>query len=194
MDGQWVAVIAGAVVVYLVYDTYFTANMDWVKSTIDDNSYKVRDLPDKQIAADLLAQIRERCERLIAHLVKTDPEDKRTERLVTGFKPEKISEGTDNKNYTSYSINKGERIVFCLRSRKKTTNDRPEDVNTLMFVALHELAHICTTEVGHTQSFWDNFKWLLEEAIAVGVYIKEDYQHHPKEYCGVDITSSPMDT
>lgn len=193
LDGQWIALIAAIVVSWLVWDTYFNAEMDWVKSNVDDNTYRVRDLPDKQKAADLLAEIRDRCQRLIGHLEKTNPEDERSLRLSSKFRSEMISEGNNNQAYTSYSINKGERIVFCLRSRGKRTKDRPEDVNTLIFVAIHELAHIATDDVGHTQAFWDNFKWLLQEAIQVGIYVKEDYRARPREYCGVDITSSPID-
>ena len=33
------------------------------------------------------------------------------------------------------------------------------------FVALHELSHVMTVSVGHTQEFWENFKFLLKEAV-----------------------------
>ena len=56
--------------------------------------------------------------------------------------------------------------------------------------AVHELAHVYTTQVGHTKLFWDNFRFLLGEAVAAGVYKRVDYQKHPVEYCGVDIRSS----
>ena len=31
------------------------------------------------------------------------------------------------------------------------------DMNTLTFVALHELSHIATESVGHKQEFWQNY-------------------------------------
>ena len=39
-----------------------------VKSTVDGRSYKVRDLPDKQQAADLLARVRIKLGKLADHL------------------------------------------------------------------------------------------------------------------------------
>jgi hypothetical protein len=88
-------------------------------------------------------------------------------------------------------VNKGEKIVFCLRARDQT--QKLEDINMLMFVAIHELAHICTTSVGHTDEFWTNMRFLFEEAINIGVYSKQDFKSHPVKYCGMDVTSSPLD-
>ena len=192
-DYEYIVVfVIGALAIYVLMP-YMNVSMTYQKSMVDDHTYKVRNLPDKQIAADLLAEIKSRCERLVAHLAKSIPDDERVQRLITKFDADRISEGPNNKSYTSYSINKGERIVFCLRSRSTDSIDEPEEINTLIFVALHEVAHICTDDVGHTANFWANFRWLLEEAIQVGIYVKEDYKTNPKEYCGVDITSSPMD-
>ena len=61
-----------------------------------------------------------------------------------------------------------------------------------MFVALHEMGHVITESIGHTQEFWDNFRYLLEKAIALGVYSKEDFKNNPREYCGTQITDSPL--
>ena len=89
---------------------------------------------------------------------------------------------------SSYSINKGEQIILCLR-----TNNKLVDINTMMFVVLHELSHIATTDIGHTPLFWKNFRWILEESINIGMYTKQDFNKEAVEYCGMDITSSPLD-
>ena len=68
-----------------------------------------------------------------------------------------------------------------------------EDINMLMFVAIHELAHIATDEEGHTDAFWENMKFLLEEGINIGIYIQQDFTQNPEEYCGMMVTSSPLD-
>ena len=47
-----------------------------------------------------------------------------------------------------------------------------------------------TESIGHTKEFWDNFKFLLEEAIDVGVYEKIDFNANPQPYCGIKVTSS----
>lgn len=178
-----------ALVCYLVYDTYFTGNREWVKSSIDDREYYVLSLGDKQGAADLLAQIRANLVKLQSHLEKTEPSDPRTERIVMNFEPDKIQEGRDDKKLTSYSVNK-QKVVFCLRSRQKER--LLEDLNTMMFVALHELAHIATVSVGHEDEFWINFRWILDHAVNIGIYTQEDYKSNPREYCGVKIASSPL--
>ncbi len=38
----------------------------------------------------------------------------------------------------------------------------------------------------------DNFKWILEEAINIGVYKKQDFKLNNVEYCGMTITDSPL--
>ena len=176
---------------YLIYDSYVVGNVEFVKSTVDSREYLVQSLPDKQQAADLLARIREKLVTLVAHLEKTVPDDPRVVRIAKNFNPDALSEGTDNTKYTSYSVNKGEKIVFCLRARDGTK--RLEDINMMAFVAIHELGHICTEDVGHTKPFWDNFKWLLEHAVNIGVYTKHDFANKPKEYCGMTVKSNVLD-
>ena len=68
-----------------------------------------------------------------------------------------------------------------------------EDDNTIMFVIIHELAHIMTTSIGHTKEFWDNMKYLLEEANKLGLYKIIDYSNNNIEYCGMYIKSTPYD-
>jgi hypothetical protein len=55
---------------------------------------------------------------------------------------------------------------------------------------VHELAHIMTTEIGHTPLFWSNFRFLLREAVDIGLYKKVDYFKEPSDYCGIKINSS----
>ena len=62
-----------------------------------------------------------------------------------------------------------------------------------MFVVLHELAHIATESIGHTPEFWANFKWILEESINIGIYAKKDYSKDAVEYCGMTISTTPLD-
>ena len=66
-----------------------------------------------------------------------------------------------------------EKLAFCLNTTKK--GHEAIDINTLTFVALHELAHVATVEVGHTENFWRNFKFLLHEAEEIGIYNVVDY-------------------
>lgn len=175
---------------FLIWDTYFANEVEYVTSSIDGVEYLVRSLPDKQEASNLLAQIRQKLEKMVLHLKETAPTDERTVRLVKNFRSDKISEGSENAKYTSYSINKGEKIVFCLRAKDETK--KLVDLNTMTFVALHELGHIATESIGHTKEFWDNFKWILKEAVKIKIYTFQDFNSKPVGYCGIQITDNPL--
>jgi len=173
---------------YLAYITYYNSNLETVKSKIDNREYTVQTKADAQEAADLIAVIRQKLILLVSHLIKSNPGDSRTELLKENFNPDKLKEGIDNPEYTSYSINKGEQIILCLRNK-----DKLMDINTMMFVVLHELAHLATESIGHTPEFWENFKWILEESINIGIYVKQEFKKEPVEYCGMKISSSPLE-
>ena len=145
---------------------------------------------DKQAAADLIAKIRIKLEKLINSMKEKYPNDKSVNRMSKKFNADNISESGKSSQYTSHSVNKGEKIVFCVR--QKDENESLVEENTITFVAIHELAHIMTKSIGHTDEFWDNFKRLLKEAIDMGIYNKEDYESNPKEYCGIKVTDSPL--
>ena len=174
---------------YIYFDSYYT---DLVKETseVDGKSYLVRNLPDKKEAANLIAKTKEKLIKLADYLENKFPDDPRTERIVVNFKPDRIMESTPDSKYTSYSVNKGEKVVLCLRSRN--SKEELVDENILMFVALHEMGHICTKSIGHTEEFWTNFKWLLQKSIEIKIYKKQDFRKEPKEYCGTTITDSPL--
>jgi hypothetical protein len=112
--------------------------------------------------------------------------------------PTRIGDQTSNKivetlptsEYTAYSENKGKKIAFCL-NKEKHNNNNLIDENTLMFVAIHEMSHIATESIGHNKEFWDNFKFLLNEAKEAGVYEVVDYSKNNQEYCGMTITDNP---
>jgi len=172
---------------FLLYQYHYYSKIETIVSKIDNREYEVQIKDDAQEAADLIAKIREKLVLLVNHLIKTYPNDERTERFKKNFKPDKLKEGIDDPNYTSYSINKGEQIILCLR-----TNNKLMDLNTMMFVVLHEMAHVCSVSIGHTEEFWSNFKWILEESINIGIYKKQDFRLKNVEYCGMTITDSPL--
>jgi len=65
------------------------------------------------------------------------------------------------------------------------------DENTLTFVAIHELAHVMTESVGHKTEFWQNFKFLLKNAVNIKLYTPIDYKKKNQKYCGMTITDNP---
>ena len=92
--------------------------------------------------------------------------------------------------YTAFSENKGEKLAFCLNKQREGVSNMIDE-HTLMFVALHELSHIATKSIGHKTEFWDNFKFLLQNAKESGVHVPEDYKKKPIEYCGMEIKDNP---
>ena len=162
----------------------------YVKSTVDNRKYLVRNLPDKQDAANMIATVRGNLVKLAQELKKKNEGNIDIERMINNFNPNNIVESEKNNKYTSYSINKGEKTVYCMRSR----DDKNElvQINTMMFVALHELAHTMSKSIGHTKEFWDNFRILLRNAIKLKIYKRVNYNEKPVKYCGVEITDDPM--
>lgn len=173
--------------------------------SLNNIEFLVRNLPDKEEAALLLSKIRERLSKIVEHcseeIIENKEEEKKLDetkkirndslkRLKRNFKPNNITESSPGNKYTSYSINKGDKIVFCLRS--KDGSNKLVDINTMMFVAIHELAHLMTKSIGHTTEFWDNMRFLLKKGITIGVYVKQNFNNNPVDYCGTKITDTPL--
>jgi hypothetical protein len=163
-----------------------------VKSTVDGRTYKVRDMPDKQQAANLLANVRQKIQRLYLSAKEKFPNKPQVRQWVQNFTPDsnRFLEATPDADHTSYSVNKGEKIHLCLRQRQGP-NESLVNENVMVFVALHEMAHVITPSVGHGPDFWNNFGWLLKQAESIGVYQYQDFKSHPVSYCGMNITDSP---
>jgi len=184
-------IIIGFIIVICIkiYTESELYSLKCVISTVDGNKYCVRDRQNVKKAADLLATVTNKCKELVKYVGEKYPDDPDVERLVKNFNPQKISETLPNSELTAYSENKGEKIAFCLSKTKESTT--LIDVNTLTFVSIHELSHVMTKSVGHKQEFWQNFKFLLENAKAANIYAPVDYKKKPENYCGMTITDSP---
>jgi hypothetical protein len=176
-----------------VKQVFGTSNFPTVlqKSSVDGREYRVRDLPDKQRAADMLATLRMKLQTLTDSLVQSFPNKPQVIRLQQNFRadPNRFLESTPEAEHTSYSVNKGESVHFCLRQRD--ASEQLVNMNVMMFVAIHEMAHMITKSVGHEPEFWNNFGWLLREAEQRNLYTPTDFKSHPVLYCGVTITDAP---
>ena len=172
--------------IYSESDAY---NLKCIISDVDGERYCVRERSTMELAANLLANVTQKLKDLVAYCAKKYPDDENVQRMVQKFNPTKISETLPTSEYTAYSENKGEKLAFCLN--KKKNESKLIDINTLTFVAIHELAHIMTKSEGHKQDFWKNFKFLLEQAKSANIYIPVDYKKNPEPYCGMDISDNP---
>jgi hypothetical protein len=179
---------------YIINIKYGKDNMIYEKATFDDEYYWVRDLKDKSQAANTLAKIKRNMIILIKHL-KNNKESHKNKityinDLVTRTEKIYIMETPEDDEYTSYTINKGEKIVFCIRSK---IIEEIHDMNTLMYVVIHELAHVACPEYGHTPLFREIFKFLLVESDKIGIYKITNYTENPKNYCGMTINEYLFD-
>lgn len=179
----------------LLYVIFFyirkrSVEVAFVRSGVNGREYLVKNLPNKQQAADTLAMLSNKLTEFVSKLQQKYPDEERVKRLAIRFNPNKISEGSTDSGYTTYTLNKGEEIVYCLRTKDGT--NRIHRLNLLMFVSIHELAHIMTKGHGHIKEFQDNFKFLAEEAVNMGLYEPEDFTTNPVRYCGISVTSTPL--
>lgn len=165
-----------------------------VRSKVDGLKYNVRDMPDKQEAADLLARVRYKLQKLIDVLRQRYPSKPQVVQLNEKFEadPKRFYEATPDSEHISYSVNKGDSIHLCLR-QKDNKKEQLVDENVMVFVALHEMGHVITppTVKSHGPEFWNNFGWLLREAEALEIYKYQDFRAHPVTYCGEKITDQP---
>ena len=183
-------IVAFVILVCLkIYSESDAFNLKCIISDVDGERYCVRERSKMEEAADLLADVTKKMKDLVLYCGKKFPDDERVHRLVQKFNPTKISETLPTSEYTAYSENKGEKLAFCLNKEKNGT--KLIDINTLTFVAIHEMAHIMTVSEGHKQEFWQNFKFLLEQAKAANIYNPVDYKKNPEPYCGMEITDNP---
>lgn len=185
----FLTVLIVIVVGFLMYEKK-SNEVEMVKSTVDGHKYLVQKMPDNKAAADLIAKTKARLIKLVDYCEREYPNNDDVKRMCRKFNPNNITEVGKNSKYTSYSVNKGEKLVLCLRSRDGL--NKLIDENTLTFVAVHELAHIMTKSIGHTEEFWQNFKFLLQNAIRINIYTKVDYSKYPKPYCGIKVTDTPL--
>ena len=95
------------------------------------------------------------------------------------FKNIPIYESDNNSHTTNKSI-----IFLCLKDPKTS---RPYDINIIMYVVLHEIAHTMsknyTVNNVHDEEFNNNFNILLNTAILKNVY--DPSIPVPRTYCGL---------
>lgn len=165
--------------------------MTYTTSTINNKKYKVRNVEDKQIAADILSQIEINFSKIIEYLKLNQYSFSKsindyTKRLTDKIPKTVISEKPYYSLGTSYSLGKGQSIVFCIRDK----NGKIHDMNLIMYVALHELSHIACPEYGHGDLFKEIFFFIAKTAVTLRIYELTNYETSPKEYCGIQISSS----
>jgi hypothetical protein len=176
-------------IIYIFYkNRYYKDNLVNQISTVDNQEYFVRNVDDKSIAANTLATIKNNIKKLVLYLKNNisqyEKEKEYINNLVKRTKQINIMETPEDEKNTSYTINKGEKIFICLRSKLLS---EIHDINTIMYVVIHELAHVACPEYGHTPLFKKIFIFLLNVSHKINIYTPIDYRKNPQDYCGMTI-------
>lgn len=181
----------------LIFIYLFSNQVTYITDMTNQDNYMVRDLPDKLFAASNLDMIKG---KLIAlnNSVLNDIKQGLSSNFYLPFcksiatrLPNCIfSESTPKSSYTSYTVNKGDEMVVCLRSKY---SNKIHNMNELMYVTIHEMAHIGCPEKHHTPLFHKINKFLLQEAIDKHYYVYVNYKRDPCEYCGIDLDNTIID-
>ena len=191
--------------VLIVYCYYICYDNDiYIISDIDNNNYLIRNGKNKskrflKESANILARINININKMINHLCDNYIDDQNynyfIRKLRDNYNYSILSEASVDNRYTTYTINK-ESMHVCLRTRDQL--EELYDMNLLMYVLLHENSHLCNYTrngipiEGHGSEFKMIFKFLIQEAIKIGVYTYEDYTSNPREYCGIKINTNIM--
>lgn len=183
------------IVVISVFITLYFIDIEafaiYYRSKIDNKEYKVQEYDKHYVAADMLAKINKTIDDIVIALKMKYPNDKRVKRFVYRLKNTELQETEHKPNESSYTLNKGELISFCLRKKNEEKEFHGLE-EPIMFVLIHELAHIMSITEGHTSEFMDNFRFLLKEVHQFGLYSPQDYSKKPITYCGVRVTHNPF--
>lgn len=180
-------VIIGFVFIYIKQEN---VDLKCIISNVNGKTFCVRNREKVKDAVDLLAKTTDKLKKFIEYLKNKYPDKDIIKRLVNGFNPEKIKETLPNSKHTAYTENKKD-MYFCLNIKRDNNESELIDEHTLMFVAIHEISHICSKGIGHKSEFWENFRFLLDEAKLAGIHEPIDYSNTPTEYCSTKINDNP---
>ena len=183
-----------AIVIIFIYIFYYIKKGRLTLVEANNNvKYMVYNDRNKSESANKLAELIERMYKIRNHLITNIDKFPKYKEYITllrdNFDERKTSiyENAPDSELTSYSVNKGEELAFCLKSKK---TGQLHDINLLMYVALHEMSHIACPEIGHGDLFKEIFRFITKEAIEIGLYKKDDYGKNPTEYCGMTLSST----
>jgi hypothetical protein len=187
--------------IILVFKYLFSNQVEliMIKNEGKQQKFLVRRLPDKFRAAQLLCDIKMKLiyfsNNLLTELkTRTDTNAstyyKYVDTICKRLNNCPFNESSPDSVYTSYTVNKGDEMIVCLRD---SVTHGIHDFNTLMYVCTHEIGHIGCPEVGHTYLFHQINKFLLLEAMKYGVYTYTNYKRFPCKYCSLILDNTIID-
>jgi hypothetical protein len=194
-----ITIIITLLIIFIYNSNTLFDDVTEYKSSVDSKIYDVRSngsVDNKEKAANYLAEIYNRVNYLV-HYIKENKlkNEVIADRLYSRWSLCKLRETSSTDNSVAFTINKGQEIRLCIRNGSGSSGSDKgqdfEDINTSIFVILHELAHVMSISYGHNEEFKDNFSFLLHLASSLGLYKPQNFEQEPKTYCGTVINSTP---
>lgn len=184
-------IVISAVIGFIIISIFLNDNVAPFESNLDGKNYAVRKegtIEEKQTAANYLSLVNKRINTIVDYMDKNNlPNYDTAKRLSSRWNSCDLKETSSNEKSAAYTLNKCSELRLCIRK----SNGSFENINTSMFVVLHELAHVMSVSFGHGDEFKENFSYIVHLASKLKLYSPEDFNNSPKTYCGVEINSTP---
>ena len=103
------------------------------------------------------AEVKKRYKILREHIEKTN-----NEKFRVLIHPIPLTALRNMSGTVGYNVNKGADITICIDG----------EVNEIMHVLIHELAHSTVPEWTHSDNFWNNFMELRGICESIGIYTR----------------------
>ena len=103
------------------------------------------------------AEVKKRYKILREHIEKTN-----NEKFRVLIRPIPLTALRNMSGTVGYNVNKGADITICIDG----------EVNEIMHVLIHELAHSTVPEWTHSENFWNNFMELRGICESIGIYTR----------------------
>jgi len=194
-----------AIFIFILYE--FCIKESMISHQVKDKKFMVYDkFQNYDKAGKMLYEIDDRIHKLFQHLDKKYLQSdkytidltlkKRLRKMITNYKTHHLKENFPIEHFggkkpdSSYTLNK-RKMAICLRDDK---TKKFHKMNDIMFVCIHEISHILSPKYGHPKLFWQYFKFLLHEAIEIGIYRPVDYAKKNIKYCNTELKANPYFT
>ena len=179
------------IIILVLYFYVFNDNRILVEA-YDNNKYLVVKAEDKNLLkqkADTLAKLK-KVALTLANKMKTNkiPTAEVANRLYTRLNKIKFTEPKMGDESTAYTLNKDQEISICLIDKITL---KIIEFELLVFVLLHELAHVMSVGLGHGEEFQRFFSFIVKLAIKLGLWKDLKFEKENKDICGTMVTTSP---
>lgn len=124
-------------------------------------------------------QFRARAELFLNHLSDTHGNDPDVETIKQKFK-NNYYYFKENDEYTGFIKGYGRLVGIC----SKTSEDKDVQVNDMLFVFIHELAHCVCQTYDHDTRFWEKLHKLENYAKEINLI---DFSTLSESVCGVNV-------